>query len=164
MTLDTTVKTKEDLKNLTVPMLAEIPLYIDTSVKRTIKDIIYKRVQDNNKVLVRPGKRDYINEGFRVLRTNVDLMLEQTAGKQVIMFTSFNPGAGKTFSCLNLSAAMAIKSKRVLLVDMDLRKGSLSKALNIKEKGISECLSGKADWHDVIIKHESGLQIIPLGA
>ena len=58
MTLDTTVKTKEDLKNLTVPMLAEIPLYVDTSVKRTIKDIIYKRVQDNTKVLVRPGKRD----------------------------------------------------------------------------------------------------------
>ena len=53
---------------------------------------------------------DMINEAFRVLRTNLDLMMHSQEGEsKVIMLTSFNPNAGKTFTVLNLAASMALK-------------------------------------------------------
>ena len=108
--LDTTIKCKGDLGHLSVPFLAEIPKMGKDGFNR-----------DECKVIVEPGKRDTMNEAFRVLRTNVDLMLGKNAQSRVIMFTSFNPAAGKTFSIMNLAASMALKKSLVIIVDLDLR-------------------------------------------
>ena len=132
--LDTSIKHKSDLGNLSVPFLAEIPKMGKDGFNR-----------DECKVIVKPGSRDMMNEAFRVLRTNVDLMLGKNAGSRVIMFTSFNPGAGKTFSIMNVAASMALKKSRVIVVDLDLRKATLSQALGKEHTGVAAYLNGKID-------------------
>lgn len=57
---------------------------------------------------VKANSRTIINEAFRVVRSNLEFMLEN-GQKKVVMITSFNPGSGKTFISSNLAASMAIK-------------------------------------------------------
>ena len=132
--LDTSIKHKSDLGNLSVPFLAEIPKMGKDGFNR-----------DECKVIVKPGSRDMMNEAFRVLRTNVDLMLGKNAGSRVIMFTSFNPGAGKTFSIMNVAASMSLKKSKAIIVDLDLRKATLSQALGKEHTGVAAYLNGKID-------------------
>ena len=132
--LDTSIKYKSDLATLSVPFLAEIPKMGKDGFNR-----------DECKVIVKPGSRDMMNEAFRVLRTNVDLMLGKNAGSRVIMFTSFNPGAGKTFSIMNVAASMALKKSKAIIVDLDLRKATLSQALGKEHTGVAAYLNGKID-------------------
>lgn len=132
--LDTSIKHKSDLGNLSVPFLAEIPKMGKDGFNR-----------DECKVIVKPGSRDMMNEAFRVLRTNVDLMLGKNAGSRVIMFTSFNPGAGKTFSIMNVAASMSLKKSKAIVVDLDLRKATLSQALGKEHTGVAAYLNGKID-------------------
>ena len=161
--LDTSIKTKADLGNLSVPFLAELPLYVrpeDRFKKFRRKASGY----GTNKIIVQHGSRDMMNEAFRVLRTNVDLMIGKKAGSQVLMFTSFNPGAGKTFSIMNLAASMALKGSKVLLIDLDLRKASLSKSLDVVHSGVAAYLNGKIDsYRDHIDNIESNLYVFPIG-
>ena len=106
--LDTTVKGRNDLGKLSVPFLAELP---QLGVTKNYWDRFRLNRFDhkNNKILVQHGKRDSINEAFRVLRTNLDLMIHKETETQAIMVTSFNPNAGKTFTLMNLAASMALK-------------------------------------------------------
>ena len=161
--LDTTIKTKADLGNLSIPFLAELPAIVKNESK--LKKLTRRKVQeDNNKIIVRHGSRDMMNEAFRVLRTNVDLMIGKKNGSQVLMFTSFNPGAGKTFSVMNLAASMALKGSKVLLVDLDLRKASLSKALDLTHSGVAAYLNGKTDnYNEYIDTLETNFSVLPVG-
>ncbi|MBR3526791.1 MAG: chromosome partitioning protein ParA, partial [Bacteroidales bacterium] len=134
--LDTTVKNRSDVQRLSVPFLAEIP-------QLGVKGNIFQRTRidrfDNNycNILVQSGKRDAANEAFRVLRTNLDIMVGHESGCHVIMVTSFNPNAGKTFNILNMAASMALKGSRTLIMDLDLRKATLSKALDKNHRGVA---------------------------
>ena len=148
--LDTTVKTRADLENLVVPFLAEIPQS--------------GRKDKEEGIIVSHGKRDMMNEAFRVFRTNIDMLLGRSSASKVIMFTSFNPGAGKTFNIMNISAGMALKDARVLIVDLDLRKSSLSKRLNTTGSGVSEYLNGKnPDYRQSVVEAARNLYILPAG-
>lgn len=161
--LDTTIKTRSDLEQLTVPFLAEIPQ--DESISK--KSFFKKHLKVNkaaSKIVVNHGERDMMNEAFRVFRTNVDLMIGKSAGSQVIMFTSFNPDAGKTFTIMNLGASMALKGAKVLMVDLDLRKASLSKCLGGSHSGVAAYLNGKTDdYHANIDEIAPNLHILPVG-
>jgi capsular exopolysaccharide synthesis family protein len=151
--LDTTIKCKADLGNLAVPFLAEIPKMGKDGFDR-----------DECKVIVEPGKRDSMNEAFRVLRTNVDLMLGKNAESRVIMFTSFNPSAGKTFSIMNLAASMSLKKSKVIIVDLDLRKATLTKQIGKDHTGVAAYLNGKInDYHPYIDEISSDLYLLPIG-
>lgn len=105
-----------------------------------------------------------MNEAFRVLRTNMDLMIGKKAGSTVLMFTSFNPGAGKTFTVMNIAASMALKGAKVALVDLDLRKASLSKALGLEHSGVAAYLNGKSDNYQANMDEiQPGLFVLPVG-
>lgn len=161
--LDTSIKSKADLGNISVPFLAELPLYVrpEDRFKR------FRRKKDttlNNKIIVQHGSRDMMNEAFRVLRTNVDLMIGKKTSSEVLMFTSFNPGAGKTFTVMNLAASMALKGSKVLLIDLDLRKASLSKSLGTVHTGVAAYLNGKTDDYTPNIDEiEPNLFVLPIG-
>ena len=160
--LDTSIKSKADLGNLSVPFLAELPLYVRPEDR--FKKFRRKNPNQDNKIIVQHGSRDMMNEAFRVLRTNVDLMIGNKKDSQVLMFTSFNPGAGKTFTVMNLSASMALKGAKVLLIDLDLRKASLSKALGIVHTGVAAYLNGKTDdYRPNIDEIEPNLFVLPIG-
>ena len=162
--LDKSIKNRSDLGPLSIPFLAEIPRYIR-------KEDRYKKFRRRNdddrsvcNIMVEQGNRDMMNEAFRVLRTNIDLMLGKKPGAKVIMMTSFNPNAGKTFTVMNLAASMALKDAKVMLVDLDLRKASLSKALGLVHTGVAAYLNGKIDdYRKYSDEVAQGLHVLPVG-
>lgn len=162
-TLSTSVKTKSDISNISVPFLAEIP---QLGIRGNwLEKMRYDRFNnDYERILVQGGKRDVINEAFRVLRTNLDLMLNITPGCHKVMMTSFNPNAGKTFVTMNTAASMALKGSKVLLLDLDLRKATLSKALKLNREGFIGYLNGKeSDYHTIIKEIVENLYLMPVG-
>ena len=80
------------------------------------------------------------------------------------MMTSFNPNAGKTFTIMNLAASMALKGAKVIMVDLDLRKASLSKCLDVVHTGTAAYLNGKVDdYRPYVDEIAPGLNILPIG-
>lgn len=73
---------------------------------------------------------------------------------QVITFTSFNAGAGKTFISRNLAMSLAYTKKRVIMVDLDIRKGTLSRHLGHHRVGVTNYLSDNTVRVDDIIQKE----------
>ena len=63
-------------------------------------------------------------------------------GSKVIAVTSFSPGAGKSFVSSNLAVCFAIKGKRVLAIDGDLRHGTLSEFVGSPKPGLIDYLAG----------------------
>ena len=97
----------------------------------------------------------------------MDFMRVKSKNMQVVTFSSFGPGAGKTYVSSNLAASFAQTDKKVILIDMDIRKGTLTShtRLHTKEKGMTSFLAGKATT-DEIIKHNEiceNLDFIPAG-
>lgn len=157
-TFNTAVRGRKDISMLNAPFVGEIPLATEKKGKRRVNHEI-----KDNCLVVKPGNRNVMNEAFRVVRTNIEFILGFDGGHHVVMLTSVNPGSGKTFICANISAALAIKGKKVVAVDLDLRKASLSKYVDEPEMGISNYLSGQvADYRSVIVKLGE-LDVIPVG-
>lgn len=158
----TTVQGRDDLKNLSVPFAGEIPLNTQGKKSRFLR---FKKEKDDKKpeVLVVEKNRNMMNEAFRVVRSNLEFLLGFDASHKVIMLTSLTPGSGKTFISANLSAVVGIKDKKVLAIDLDLRKGSLSVYAESPSHGLSSYLSGRSeDWHDQIVRLGK-VDILPCG-
>lgn len=161
------VRSRKDLENLSVPMLGEIP-YFGKQIKwknwiRTKRQ--KQKAIDKPLCVVEEGKRDITNEAFRVLRSNLEAMGGRSADPQAVMMTSFNAGSGKSFVSYNLSEALALKGKKVLLVDTDLRHGSASMYAGSPSKGLTDYLTGRADnWQTLVVRPEnSEVDILPIG-
>lgn len=159
--MNTTVRGRKDMERLTVPFVGEIPF--DAGEKK--RHLLGKREEDEKRIIVKEGSRNVMNEAFRVLRTNLEFM----SGEQpeVILLTSYNPGSGKTFLSMNIAVSLAVKGKKVLVIDGDLRHGSLSSYIGSPNIGLSDYLArrtGKLDGiiHKMDAQH-SGLDIIPVG-
>lgn len=152
---NTKVRGKKDLENLSVPLLGEIPSYKAS-----------KGDDSSNKIVVKQGNRNIINEAFRVLRTNIGFMAAKDNGCSSIMVTSFNPGSGKTFLTINLGISLAIKGKKVLIIDGDLRRGTTSSYIGTPKIGLSNYLIGETNNIDSILVSDgivTGLSILPVG-
>lgn len=105
-----------------------------------------------------------MNEAFRVVRTNLEFILGFNDNHhRIIMQTSINPGSGKTFITANLAVAMGIKNKKVLAVDLDLRKATLSEYVKSPHRGISNYLSGQEDDYKKLIVSQNGIDFLPCG-
>jgi succinoglycan biosynthesis transport protein ExoP len=90
------------------------------------------------------------SEGFRSLRTALLLASAGTPPKTVLIASAV-PGEGKTTVSMNIAAALAQPSARVLLVDADLRRGVLAERLEMpKNPGLSGSLTGAVNWRDVV--------------
>lgn len=166
--LDNKIHGRKDLDNLPIPFTGEIP---QIGSKKRLRRLFRtkksrQREIDTPKPIVAEGKRDVPNEAFRVVRSNIDLMLGRNAEHSVLMVTSFNPGSGKSFVAYNLGASFALKRKRVLLIDGDLRHGSLSGYVGSPSRGLSSYLTGKTDNPSAVIypvKDVENLSIVPIG-
>lgn len=158
--MNTKVRGRKDLESLSLPFVGEVPLASSNRKK--------KGIAENKRIIIRQGSRDMVNEAFRVLRTNMEFILD--AGKDsragVLLFTSFNPGSGKTFLTINTAAAFALKGKRVLVIDGDLRHGSASAYLDRHAKGLSDYLGKRENDPYSLIKENpdySSLHLLPAG-
>lgn len=104
-------------------------------------------------------------EAYKSLRTNLEF-LSAAADCKVIVVTSSVPEEGKSNVAVNLALTLASSNKRVVLLDGDLRKGTLTRYLRISKKhsGISNMLTGTAEWKNVLTPIESqNLILVPTG-
>lgn len=155
--MNTRVRGRKDLENMDIPFVGEIPLEIGKEIKE---------VKNDYRVVVKEQNRNIINEAFRVVRTNLEFMAGQSDRRRVIMLSSINPGSGKTFISLNLAACFAIKGKRTIVIDMDLRRASLSGYVDKPSKGLSNYLNGQTDnWREIVMRNDENpqLDILPVG-
>lgn len=166
---DTKVRSRRDLDNLSIPFVGEIP-YVgkrDSQIAKYFRSRkANKKVAERPKSIVEAGKRDVSNEAFRVVRSNLEFMFGKDKGCKIVMLTSFNPGSGKSFISFNLGLSFGLKGKRVLMIDGDLRHGSLSTYVNSPRKGIVNYLTGETDdWESLLVNgNESGnVKVLPLG-
>ncbi len=169
--MNSTVRGRKDLKNVTVPFLGEIPYCLSRKDRPTLRQRLefWKKPKEVRRIVVKPGKRDIVNEAFRVLRTNLEFMIGTHPEQKVILFTSFNPGSGKSFLAPNIAMSLAIKEKKVLVVDGDLRHGSVSMLVGSPGEGLSDYLNGRTDDLRGIVCHGEdfgyvkGFDILPVG-
>lgn len=151
--MDTRVHGRKDIEGATsVPYLGEIPLD-----KEAMKD------HRKQVMAVKEQGDDIVSEAFRILRTNMAFLSKKDKPAQVITFTSFNIGAGKTFIARNLSMSLAYMKKRVVMVDLDIRKGTLSRHFGHYHVGVTNYLSDNTVKVDDIIQHQEGFDLIPAG-
>lgn len=161
--MDTTVHSRKEIEMLTMPFIGEIPLNYKSY--SGLLSFLNKR-KEVREIVVKDKSNDLINEAFRVVRTNLEFVVGKERKSNVIMFTSAFPGSGKTYISTNLSTAFAISGKRVLLIDLDLRKGTSSKLITSSTIGVSNYLSGNVEnINDIIIKDSitSNFDVIPIG-
>lgn len=162
--MNTKVRGKKDLENLAVPFIGEIPLYGKVRRSRLFGQKVAPLTE--SKIVVKEGSRDVVNEAFRVLRTNLEFVSGENGKGQVILMTSFNPGSGKTFLTVNIAATLAIKDKRILVIDGDLRRGSTSVYVGSPHHGLSNYLAGKVQRiEDVIVPASETVRfdVLPVG-
>lgn len=158
------VRGRKDIKQLNIPFAGELPF-------NGKKDKSFKTAghhKEYAQVAVKENSRNAINEAFRVIRTNIEFMngSGSAAGSQAIMLTSANPGSGKTFVTYNLAKSFSIKNKKVVAIDLDLRKASLSKYVSECSYGISDYLANRVNNIDSIIvpvDDAPNMSIIPVG-
>ncbi|MCC5612738.1 CpsD/CapB family tyrosine-protein kinase, partial [Nostoc sp. CHAB 5834] len=116
---------------------------------------------------VTSGSRSLISEQIRALRANIHFFTaEESEGPQTILVTSSVSGEGKSFVSLNLGASMAITGRRVVLLELDMRKPKLHKYLDVKsDKGLSGFLVNRAALDEIIqsIDGYPDLFFIPCG-
>ena len=157
---NTTVKYAKDITNfLSIPFLGTIPQINEDKIFKFRK----KKTDRKDFIVIKNGSQNAVNEAFRVVRTNIDIITAKENSIKTIMFTSFNEQAGKSFTAVNLAASLSLTKKKTLLIDLDLRKAALSSRLNAPETGISDYLDNKtASIEDIIVK-ESNFDFIPVG-
>lgn len=163
-TTNNKVRGRKDVEErVTAPLVGEIPLVEDE--RRGVMSLKPQPAKDYG-VVVEHGNHDIINEAFRIMRTNIEFLNAPGSGASVQMMTSYNTGSGKTFLTLNLASCIAIKEKRVLVVDCDLRTAALSRYADSQKPGLSDYLGRHIDDVDTIIHHVKvcpGLDILPSG-
>ena len=144
--------------------------YLDTSVK-TIDDIeqvlgspVLSVVPQGVGPLVKEGQESPHAEAYRVLRTNL-LFGRKNEGMNLLTVVSGGAAEGKSTTILNLAITLAQNGSRVLLVDTDLRRPSLHKALETSNSvGVTNYLLGQNTLEEVIqTTPVSGLDFLPSG-
>ena len=159
--MDTKVKGRKDIEELSLPFIGEIPL---SYRKRKGLLALFNRRKEVREIVVQEKNGNNINEAFRVVRTNLEFVLGKDY--KVVMLTSSNVGSGKTFVSTNLATSFAIKGKKTLLIDLDLRKASMSTFVDSPQRGISDFLNGQYDKiEDVMVKERihKQLDVLPVG-
>lgn len=163
-TTNNKVRGRKDIEeSLSAPFVGEIPLVEER--KRGLSAL--KPAQEKAYgIVVEHGNHNLINEAFRIVRTNIEFLTPQSDGASVQMLTSYNSGSGKTFLAVNIATSLAIKEKRVLIIDGDLRKAGLSQYVGNPKTGLSNYLGRHTDDVSSIIYHYDkcpGLDIMPSG-
>lgn len=138
--MNTTIVSKSQITNYTeVPIIGEIG----------------NCPESKDHVVVSGEARTHIAEQFRALRTNLSFFLK--SDEKTVLLTSSMSGEGKSFISLNLATVLAISGKRVVVMEMDLRRPNLSNKLNIKnDNGFTNFIVDRDMAPEKIIK-ESGI-------
>lgn len=150
---DTKIHNKKDIQdNLSIPYLGDIP-------KSDSKD----------KIIVGSHNRSSAAEAFRLVRTNLDFILNNNKSScKTIFVSSTTSGEGKSFISLNIASILATPGKKVLLLGMDLRAPKVTEYLGLPDrKGVTNYITNENLLLEDIkfsIPNVKGLDIISSGA
>ncbi|WP_309686098.1 polysaccharide biosynthesis tyrosine autokinase [Stenotrophomonas sp. SORGH_AS_0321] len=141
-----------DIEALGLPVYAAIPLSVSNALPKLRKGKHGTRVIADGRqhLLAVNSPADPTVEALRSLRTSLHFaMLE--AKNNILTISGPRPGVGKTFVSTNLAAVIALAGQRVLVIDADMRKGTLHKILGVShQKGLSDLLAGKLTAEEAI--------------
>ena len=150
------VESPDEIEALGLPVYASVPMS-DYQIKMDLKlkqknnhKKIKKELELHESLLAEANPADLTIEALRGLRTSMHFAMME-AKNNVIMISGPAPGIGKSFVSVNFASVIAKSGQKVLLVDADMRKGYLQGHFNLNwHNGLSEMLSGKLNFHDVV--------------
>jgi capsular exopolysaccharide synthesis family protein len=146
--LDDTVKTPDDItRRLKLKFLGLVPIVPG----------------DRHPLISGPVPHDF-GEAYRSIRTSLAAQIPGT-GARVVAVASSQPLEGKTTTAVNIAMALAVGGARVLLIDADMRRPSVHKALRMSnDRGLSQLLAGQARMREVVQRtHDPNLLTITAG-
>ncbi|MDR0834118.1 MAG: polysaccharide biosynthesis tyrosine autokinase [Candidatus Symbiothrix sp.] len=124
-----------------VERLSDTPVIVSLPVKK-----------DSGYVVISERSTSSMAESFRLLRTNLQFLLN-TSDRKVVLVTSMISGEGKTFIATNLAMTFALQYK-TLLVGLDIRRPKIGAYLGIPKKpGLLDYLTGRQTDVDKLIEH-----------
>lgn len=111
-----------------------------------------KMIHSKLQVIDFPQSR--ISEAFRNIRSNLDFIINKSDSK-IITISSTISGEGKTFITLNTAGILALSNKKVIVIDLDMRKAKLHHGFGVQNnKGMSDILAETIQVNDCINKSE----------
>jgi polysaccharide biosynthesis transport protein len=146
--LDDTVKTPEDItRRLKLKFLGLVPVVSG----------------ERHPLISGPVPHDF-GEAYRAIRTSLSGQLPAN-GPRIISVNSSQPLEGKTTTAVNIAMALAVGGARILLIDADMRRPSVHKALRMtNDRGLSQLLAGQARMREVVQRtHDPNLLCITAG-
>ena len=160
---DNVFYTKEEVQQIsTYPILADIP-YINNYKNLLNLDISKKKDKKDNNYII---DKFFYEEAFRYLYTSINF-LNINNDLKTISITSSIPAEGKTMICIFLCKIIASMGLKTLLIDADLRKPSIHKALEIDNlKGLSDILiTDLKFWEKNVLKvsNQDNFEVITAG-
>lgn len=133
-----------------INQLSDLKTLIPDSVGVLGSIPLVKNKADHSILVVDKNLRSMISEAFRAVRTNLSFVKNDI---RTITVTSTVSGEGKTFIVLNLAGIIAMSGKKVLVVDLDMRRPVVHKGLGANNnKGMSNLLARLCEKEDVIQK------------
>lgn len=145
----------KDLLTYTIQEKSEIERFTKTPI---LGEMVYDT--SNSPIVITEGKRSFIAEQFRQLRTALGYVGIDKTHKRILITSSIS-GEGKSFIAVNLGISLSLMGKKVILLEGDLRKPKISDLLTIsRTDGISNYLIGKKEINDII--KETGIENLSL--
>lgn len=136
--------------NRTILFRSEIENYTSVPV---IGEVIHDT--SGQPIVISHDRKNFIAEQFRQIRTSLSY-LGISSKKKKILITSSIPGEGKSFVAANLAISLALTDKKVVLLEVDLRKPKLSEIFGMQSSvnGISNYLIGEREADEIIRRTE----------
>jgi capsular exopolysaccharide synthesis family protein len=144
------INSLHEIEKLSVPLLGAIPALHGAS---------------DSGLYVLDQPKSMVSEAMRTLRTNLDFF-NVNVTKKIIAISSTVSGEGKSFVALNLGGVMVLSKKKVLLVDLDMRKPKSIPYFSggNSGKGVSTVLIRKNTWEECIVNSPlEGFDFLPSG-
>ena len=158
--VDTRVRNRRDIEEVTdMPFLADLPLAREKKPKKGEEQRLTTAYSNS--------KSKVFTEAMRLMCTNLDFMRPEGCTHPVVATTSFQSSAGKTFVSTNIAVCLADAKKRVVFIDMDLRKRTASKFFSLKHgvAGLSNYIYDDSMTLETILHKNilGGVDFIPAG-